>query len=174
MRRAVRTFSMWPDAGGRFRPSHTLRRAELASAMLAGARVPQFMPAFPNFTDLSDATTMSFVESAQTRPGGALFPDAPRGGPFRPDEGVTRLLAAIVLVRAAGLEAETALPGASALPGVTDAGSIPFAWRGHVSVARAHGLLSSEAQFNPNGAFTRADLARALAVIAELQTREDE
>ena len=161
---------MLPNGGGQFRPARTLKRVDLAAAMVTGARVPQFMPTQPSFLDVYDATTMCFVESAQARPGGALFPDAVRGGTFRPDEGVTRLIAAIVLVRAAGLEAEATAPGAGMLVGVTDAASIPSAWRGHVAVARSYGLVPSGSQFNPNGAFTRADLARALAIITRLQT----
>ncbi len=168
LREAVRSFSMWPDAGGNFHPSRTLTRAELAAAMIAGARIPQYMASSPSYTDVGDATTMSYVESAQARPGGALFPDAPRGAAFRPEEGVTRLVAAIVLVRAAALEEEAEAAKSGGVPGITDGNLIPSAWRGHVAVARARGLVSTGEEFNPSGAFTRADLARALAVITRL------
>jgi len=162
---AVRALAMWPDADGNFRPAAAATRAELAEAMIAGARVPQYIPANPSFIDVSDATTSDFAEGAQ-----ALFPDAVRGGTFRPDDAVTRLTAAVVLVRAAGLRAEAESKAGATLP-YTDAAYIPYALRGYVQVAVSRGLLTSGQQFNPNGAFTRADLARGVATILRIDTQ---
>jgi hypothetical protein len=162
IRQSVRAFAMWPDADGLFRPGALLSRFELAAGVVAAGRVPQYVPATPSFTDVSDATTLNFVESAQS-----LFPDVVRGGPFHPDERASRLLAAIVLVRAAGLEAEAQSRMNAALR-FTDADDIPDEWRGHVYVATQRGLVSAGERFNPTGAFSRAGLAQALAAIVKL------
>ena len=142
----------------RFRPSRAVTRVGMCAAMVTGARVPQYVPTRPASWTCTTRRRCTSSRARRRAPGGAFFPDAVRGGTFRPDDGVTRLVAAIVLVRAAGLEAEATAPGAGMLFGVTDAASIPSVWRGHVAVARSYGLVPSGSQFNPNGAFTRADL----------------
>jgi serine protease AprX len=165
IRQSVRALAMWPDADGNFRPGALATRAELAEAMIASARVPQYMPASPSFPDVQDATTMDFAEGAS-----ALFPDAARGSNFRPDDPVTRLTAAIVLVRAAGLRAQAEAQAGAFLP-YTDASSIPSAYRGYVQVAISRGLMTSGMQFNPCGTVTRADLARGVAAILRMNTQ---
>jgi serine protease AprX len=164
IREAVRAMATWPDADGLFRPGAAVTRSELAEAMIVGARVPQYVPNTPSFLDVRDATTMNFAEGAQP-----LFPDAVRGGYFRPDDLATRLVAAVVLVRAAGLQAE-ADSKAGAYLGYTDAGSIPWNLRGYVQVAVGRGLISSGQQFNPSGALTRAELARGVATLLRMNT----
>jgi serine protease AprX len=166
VRVALRTLTMWPH-GSYFRPSFAVTRADLAGAMVAGGRTPQYMPARSNFTDISDRATMNFVESAQADPDGALFPDAQRGGAFRPDDAVTRLIAAVVLVRAAGLESE-AQANMTTQVNFIDAASIPAQYRGHVYVAIHRGLISRSESFEPNAAFTRADLAQALSTLSRI------
>ncbi|MFL6333748.1 MAG: S8 family serine peptidase [Pyrinomonadaceae bacterium] len=165
IRRAVAALAIWPYADGLFRPAATVSRAELAEAMIAGARIPQYVPNTPSFVDVQDTTTMNFAEGAQS-----LFPDAVRGGAFRPDDRATRLVAAVVLVRAAGLKAEAESKAGVFLP-YTDAASIPYELRGYVQVAVTQGLLSSAAQFNPSGAITRAELARGVSTILQLNTQ---
>ncbi len=162
IRQSMRSLAMWPDADGRFRPGAAVTRWELAAAMIAGARVPQYVPATPSFLDVSDDTTMDFIEGSQS-----LFPDAMRGGNFRPDAYATRLTSAVVLVRAAGLQQE-ADSKAGAFLGYTDAQSIPWGLRGYVQVAVSRGLISSAQQFNPTGALTRAELARGVATIVRM------
>jgi serine protease AprX len=162
IRRAVAALAMWPGADGRFRPGAAVSRAELAEAMIAGARIPQYVPNTPSFVDVQDTTTMNFAEGAQ-----ALFPDAARGGAFRPDDRATRLVAAVVLVRAAGLRAEAESKAGVFLP-YTDAASIPYELRGYVQVAVTNGLISSATQFNPSGTLTRAELARGVATILQM------
>ena len=151
----------WPEAGGYFRPSRQVTRAELAAAVVAAGRAPQYVPDTPSFTDVFDVTTMNAAESARE-----LFPDAPRGGAFLPDARVDRMLAAIVLVRAAGLEDE-ARANMATPTNFTDSLSIPFDQRGYAYVAVMRGLLPSGEAFDPKGAFTRVQLAQALATIAE-------
>ena len=161
IRRAVSSLAMWPYADGLFRPASAVSRAELAEAMIAGARVPQYVPNTPSFVDVQDTTTMNFAEGAQS-----LFPDAVRGGAFRPDDRATRLVAAVVLVRAAGLRAE-ADSKAGVFLAYTDAASVPYDLRGYVQVAVQYGLMSSGPAFNPDGPVTRAELARGVSTILQ-------
>ena len=161
---AFRSLTIAP-IGTQFRPNFAVTRANLAAALVQGARVPQYLPGQSSYTDIRDRTTMLFVESAQASPNGALFPLIGTGGPFQPDAAVDRLTAVVALVRAAGLrqQAET---GAYTLT-YTDAASIPSSLRGCVAVAVQNGLIrTSGTSFNPQGAFTRMDLAHALAKIS--------
>jgi hypothetical protein len=161
-----RSLVMWP-VGQRFRPGFAVTRADLAMALVLGARVPQYLPAQSNYSDIRDRATMLFVESVQASPNGALFPGASAGGAFMPDSGVDRLTAVIALVRAAGLR-QQAESGAYTLT-YTDAGSIPASLRGYVAVAVQNGLIRVNGTgFNPQGSFTRLDLSHAMARIATL------
>jgi len=132
-----------------------------------GARIPQYLPAVASYSDVRDNLTMSFVESTQANPAGPLFIDAPAGGRFRPNDNVTRLVAAVALVRAAGLRSE-AEAGTLAPLSFLDASSVPAEFRGYVSVAVSRGLLSSGGLFQPQNSLSRAELAHAIALI---QTR---
>jgi hypothetical protein len=153
--------------GQRFRPGFGITRADLATALVLGARVPQYLPAQSSYTDIRDRATMLFVESAQASPNGALFPGTATGGAFLPDSGVDRLTAVIALVRAAGLR-QQAESGNNTLT-YTDAGSIPASLRGYVAVAVQNGLIKlNGTAFNPQGSFTRLDLSHAMARIATL------
>ena len=162
----VRSFAMWP-VGGKFRPGFSVSRADLATALVLGARIPQYLPAVATYSDVHDNLTMSFVESAQANPSDPLFIDAPAGGRFRPNDSVTRLAAAIALVRAAGLRSEAEAATLAPLS-FLDASSVPAELRGYVSVAVSRGLLSSGVLFQPQNPLSRAELAHAIALI---QTR---
>jgi hypothetical protein len=167
---ALRSFVM-TSYGNHFRPSAAVSRANLAQALVAGARVPQYLPGQPDYMDVRDASRLIFVESAQAAPTGPLFADAVAGGQFRPDAAVDRLTAAIALVRAAGFRADAEAQAGTPLP-YTDASAIPYELRGYVAVAVSRGLLTvNGATFNPQGALTRADLAHALATIMRSATQ---
>ncbi len=159
---SIRSFTMWP-IGAKFRADHAVTRSDLASAMVLGGRVPQYLPGQSSYRDVSQPTTMLFVESAQASPTGALFVDVTKGSQFRPNDNATRLAAAVALVRAAGLRAD-AESHAGPLP-YLDAASIPTALRGYVAIAVSKGLMETGSSFKPNDAFTRGDLARAVAAI---------
>ena len=162
--RALRTFVMMPY-GKHFRPQFAVTRADLAATLVMMGRAPQYLPGQSRFTDVRDPMTMLFVESAQSAPGGPLFPDAQAGGAFRPDARVDRLTAAVALVRAAGLQAEAESKNLEPL-GFTDAGAIPANLRGYITVAIQRGLIQTEGtEFRPQGDWTRAELAHALAVL---------
>lgn len=161
---SVRSFAMWP-MGSKFRGGSAVTRADMAAALVLGARIPQYLPATASYSDVRDNFTMSFVESAQANPDGALFIDTSSGS-FRPNDNVTRLAAVVALVRAAGLRSEA--EGMNLPLTFLDAATIPAELRGYVSVAVSKGLLSSGLLFQPQNSVSRAELAHAIAVI---QTR---
>ena len=165
----IRSFAMWPN-GTKFRPEFVVTRSGLATALVLGARVPQYMPGAPTYSDVRDNLTMSFVESAQSSPTGSLFLDVTPGGKFRPNDGVTRLIAAVALVRAAGLRAEAEAKANTLLPFV-DGLSIPGELRGYVSVAVSKGFIQADTFFRPQNPFNRGELAHAIAVIQNRATQ---
>jgi serine protease AprX len=161
---AFRSLVMSP-IGSRFRPGFAVTRANLAAALVQAGRAPQYLPGQSSYSDVRDLSTMLFVESAQAAPNGALFPMTSAGSPFQPDAAVDRLTAVVALVRAAGLR-QQAESGTYTLTYV-DSASIPASLRGYVAVAVQNGLIRTNgAAFNPQGSFTRLDLAHALARLA--------
>jgi len=163
----LRSFVM-STRGSRFRPQFTISRSDLASALVVGGRVPQYLAGQPSFTDVIDKPTRTMVESVQAAPGGPLFTDASPGGPFRPDDRAARLTAAIALVRAAGLRSQAESLAGTSLP-VSDAYMIPSSLRGYVKVALDRGLMTADGGvFRPNDAMKRVELAHAMSGIARL------
>lgn len=166
----LRSFVM-ETFGSRFRPQFNVSRLDLASALVVGGRVPQYLAGQPRFSDATDSATRIMVESVQSAPGGPLFTDATTGGPFRPDDNATRLTAAIALVRAAGLRSEAESKAGISLP-VSDAYMIPSSLRGYVWVALDRGLMaSSGGYFLPNQPMKRVELAKAMVGMVRLATQ---
>ncbi|HET6670380.1 MAG TPA: S8 family serine peptidase [Pyrinomonadaceae bacterium] len=159
----IRTLAMQPN-GSSFRPDRTATRADVAMALVAGAQVPQYLAGQPLYSDVQDLTTRLFVESVQSPSNGSIFPDASPGDQFRPNEGVSRLTAAVALVRAAGLRAEAEAKAGTPLA-VLDASLVPSELRGYVSLAIEQGLLQSDSLFRPQNLLTRAELAQAIALL---------
>src|SRR5262245_57953524 len=166
----LRSFVM-ATSGAHFRPQFTVSRYDLASALVVGGRVPQYMAGSPRFTDVTNRVTRNIVESVQSAPGGPLFTDAPLGGSFRPNDRATRLTSAVALVRAAGLRSQAESLAGTSLP-LTDPASIPSSLRGYVKVALDRGLMTADgAVFRPNDAMKRFELARSMAGMARLATQ---
>jgi serine protease AprX len=166
----LRSFVM-ATSGNNFRPQFTISRYDLASALVVGGRVPQYMAGQPRFTDATDRVTRNIVDSVQSAPGGPLFTDASPGGPFRPNNRATRLTAAIALVRAAGLRSQAESLAGTSLP-LSDAPQIPSNLRGYVKVALDNGLMAADGQvFRPNDAMKRHELAKAMSGMARLATQ---
>ncbi len=165
IRQMLHTFGMLPE-GKNFRPGHGVSRGELAATLVRTGRAPQYLPGYPTYSDVTDTTTMNYVESVQHAPEGAFFPGVTANGRFRPDDKIDRATAAVVLVRAAGLraEAENFTGGQLIFP---DWNQIPLEYRNYVSVALRHGLLTAQgSNFRPQVHLTRAELAHAMTVIA--------
>ena len=164
VKQSLRSFVMLPE-GSRFRPLGLVSRADLATALVRGGRVPQYVAANPLFSDVKDLTTRGAVESAQNFPGGQLFFDISAKNAFHPDESVTKIVAAIALVKAANLQS---LAASTSLT-VTDAEQIPAEWRGYVAVALQKGLLLTDGtKFSPNRSLTRIELAQAMITLNQL------
>ena len=159
----LRSFSMWP-IGSRFRGDFGVSRLDLATSLVLTARVPQYLPGQSNYIDVRDPATRLFVESVQSSPTGSLFIDAQKGGQFRPNDNVTRLAAAVALVRAAGLRSDAEAKAGTLLP-FLDAAAIPNELKGYVSVAISAGLLQADTNFRPQAALSRAELAHAITVV---------
>src|SRR6185312_13650671 len=166
IRQSIRTFSMAP-LGNNFHPELAASRSDLAAALVMGGRVPQYQAPQASYSDVTNATTRVFVESAQSSPNGALFLDVPATGNFKPNDAATRLAAAVAFVRAAGLTAEADAKKNAPLP-CSDALSIPSDLRGYVNVALARGFIAPESAFRPQASFTRGELAQALAAMQKL------
>jgi len=151
---------MLPE-GRKFRPNDAVSRLELAEALVRSGLVPQYMASAAMFTDVRDDDSRNVVESSQASPSGALFYDACPGRKFNPYNGATKLAAAIAFVKAAGLSSQAA---SASLPlTVSDASSIPLAWRGYVAVALQRRFLALDGNaFNPSRSLTRLDLATSL------------
>ena len=152
---------MLPE-GRRFRPDAAVSRLEFAEALIRAGLVPQYMASAPIFNDVRDGDSRNAVESTQAFTSGSLFYDAIPGRNFYPNSGAARLAAAIAFVKAAGLSSEAA---SASLPlRVSDASSIPGAWRGYVAVALKRGFLSLDGNnaFNPSRSLTRVELATSL------------
>ena len=151
---------MLPE-GRKFRPNDAVNRLELAEALVRAGLVSQYMGSAAMFTDVRDDYSRNVVESTQAFPSGALFYDATPGKRFYPYNGATKLAAAIAFVKAAGLSSQAAC---ASLPlTVSDASSIPLAWRGYVAVALQRGFISLDGNaFNPSRNLTRLELATSL------------
>jgi hypothetical protein len=93
-----------------------------------------------------------------------MFIDVAPGERFRPYEAVTRLTAAVALVRAAGLRSEAEARAGTPLA-LLDAQNIPSELRGYVSVAMSEGLLPANTVFRPQDGLKRGELAQAMTII---------
>lgn len=161
---SLSTNLMLPE-GRRFHPDGSVTRLDFAEAVVRSGLVPQYSTAAPMYLDVRDGYSRNSVESIQNAPMGMLLVDAEAGGRYYPHNSLTRLSAAIALVRASGLESAAAT---AVLPiTVTDAASIPTQWRGYVAVALQNGHLTLDGnKFNPTRNLRRIELAGALVKIA--------
>ena len=132
-------------------------RTELAEAIVRTGMIPQYIAGSRMYDDVKEVEWRNVIESAQANPGGKLFFDVGSSGMFMPDEFASRLVAAVAMVKAAGLESQAA---SSTLPlSVSDRNAIPSQWRGHVAVALQKGWMNlNGVAFEPNRALTRAEL----------------
>lgn len=160
IQRTLRSYVMQAK-GSKFRGDWSVTRAELAATMVRAGRAPQYLAAQPVFPDVHDRTTRLWVESAR-----GLFIDG-SGAAFAPNATTSRLVAAIALVRAAGLGSEADARAGDSLVSVLDRLSIPSAYRGYVAIAIQKGLLKLQnGSFRPTSPLTRLDLAHAAVLLS--------
>ena len=129
--------------GGLFRAEDVLTRMELGRALMLGARVPQYVPNKPSFTDLAAGSPEAlFAESLRKEGVMGLGTTA-----FGPAAQVNRLDEAVALVRALRMDKEAKqLAGTTVTTGgkpLTDNADIPTPLRGYVQIALDKGLLAA-------------------------------
>jgi serine protease AprX len=116
---------------------------ELARALMFSARVPQFIPNRPGFTDLAQGTPESLVAESLRKEGVM----GTGGGAFTAGASVSRLEQAVALVRALRLDAQAkALANSNVTSGgqvLTDNAQIPGTLRGYVQLALDKGLMEA-------------------------------
>ncbi|MET0650846.1 MAG: S8 family serine peptidase [Pyrinomonadaceae bacterium] len=178
-------------ADGGFHPDSNVTREDFARLLYMNTALRQSPSAAPKYADVSaelrpiaEAVTAngSTLRDHSFAPAGML---AASGSTFNPTANVSRLEAAVALVRALGLDAEakqkagttvTATYNGIAVP-LSDNAEIPLAMRGYVQIALDRGLLQAffnfeqgpfdfqpvlKARVKANDATTRAFMAYAL------------
>lgn len=129
--------------GGLFRPEDVLSRTELARALMLGARVPQYIPNRPSFTDIATGTPESLFAESLRKEGLMGTSSTTFGGSAQ----VNRLEEVVALVRALRFDKEAkALAGTTVTTGgkaLTDNADIPASLRGYVQLALDKGLLQA-------------------------------
>jgi serine protease AprX len=147
--------------GASFSPGTSVTRAEFAAALLRSGKVPQYTARNPMYVDVTSQTDRNAIESAQLFAGGPLFFDGGGSVSFKLDQNATRLLTAVALIKAAGLESAAAT---ATLPvTLIDAGSVPAQYRGYVALALQKGWMTApNNKFDQNGRLTRLELTRAM------------
>ena len=133
---------MAADAGA-FRPDDVLTRMELARALGMGARVMQYLPNRPSFSDIATGSPEQLFAESLRREGimgmGATA--------FGPGTSVNRLEEAVALVRALRMDAQAKAKANTPVTyngqALTDNAEIPAALRGYVQIALDRGLLQA-------------------------------
>jgi serine protease AprX len=127
--------------GGSFRPDDMLTRIELGRALMFGARVPQYIPTQPSFTDVSGPAAL--VAESLKREGVMGI----NGTTFGPSAAVSRLDQAVALVRALRMDTQAkAKANTNVTSGgqvLTDNAQIPSELRGYVQIALDKGLMEA-------------------------------
>lgn len=160
---SLRRFLMFPE-GNNFRHDAKVSRSDLAEILVRSGLIPQYMAPSPLYADVRDLTTRNTVESVQASPNGKLILDCSTAGIFNRNGDATKLVTAVALVKANNLDS---LASTTSLPmTMTDASSIPAAYRGYVAVALQKGWLNLDGnKFNPNNPVTRLDMTKAIVTM---------
>lgn len=148
-------------ANGDFDGQQPATRLDVARAVMlaAGARVPQYLPYCPTYTDVANNASALFIESVAHSPRGDLMPTA--GNQFNPQSESNRLTVAVAMVKALGLSTN-----GQTNPGLADWSTIPYSARPYVSLAVSRGLMNATAgYFRPFDSITRTELALSAAAL---------
>ncbi|MCR4398853.1 MAG: S-layer homology domain-containing protein [Firmicutes bacterium] len=169
---AAGVLSGFPE--GDFRPEDRVTRAQFVKMLIGARRLMAGAggggdgggqaPSVGLFSDVaSDAWYRPFLDRAVAD--GIVVP-SDYGGVFGAGKAITRREAAMMLVRARGLESAAAEKRGAALP-YTDTDSQPDWAKGYLAVALEQGLMMGDpgGSFRPHGPLTRAE---ACAVICRL------
>jgi serine protease AprX len=160
-RQALMTGLMRAD--GDFAAGSPATRLDVARAVMlgAGARVPQYLPYSPTYSDTPDNPNALFIESVAHSPRGDLMVTS--GSQFNPQGPSNRLTVAVAMVKALGLSTN-----GQSNPGIYDWSTIPSWARPYVSLAITRGLMSaSSGYFRPFDSLTRGELALAAVALQQ-------
>ena len=150
--------SGFPD--GTYRPSESFTRAQAAAVMVKAMGLSTDGVIANTFTDVP-VSHWAFIAIGAAEKAGLIsgFPD----GTYRPNDTLTRAQSVALILRLSGQP----LPQ-TPLPRPVDIS--PEHWAAaSVAVALDAGMLDlQDIRFNPNGAFTRSDMARALSTAMTL------
>jgi serine protease AprX len=158
VKRALRT-GLLTTSSADFSGAIPATRLDVARVVMlgGGARIPQYLPDSPSFSDEPDEASAVLIESVTHSPFGDLLGSAESR--FYPQSSVNRTTVAIAIVKALGLESD-AQAASSINPGLVDWNQIPIAARGYVSLAISRNLMrASSGMFRPNDSITRLELA---------------
>lgn len=164
--RALRT-GLVSSLSGDFSAGSFATRLDVARALAlgGGARVPQYLPDAPTFSDEPRNSNAIFIESVTHSPYGDLM--GTTGPAFNPQARIDRTSVAIALAKALALDQEAQAANVTN-PGLADWNLIPVQARGYVSVAISHNLMrASSGYFRPQDSITRLDLARAAVALQQ-------
>lgn len=141
----------YPD--GTFLPDNSISREEFAAVLARAKGLKALASASPYFADVGP-DTWSYGNIQALVEAGILHP-ADYGGILQPGAAITRIEIATMLVRAAGLEDETAKKADL----VYFSDSMPSWAKGYVTVALNHGLVAGyeDATFRCQGQASRAE-----------------
>lgn len=165
--RALRT-GLVPCLSGDFSAGAFATRLDVARALAlgAGARVPQYLPDSPSFSDEPRDGSAIFIESVTHSPFGDLM--GTTGTSFNPQARMDRTSVAVALVKALALDQE-AQAASVTNPGLADWNLIPAQARGYVSVALSRNLMrAASGYFRPLDSINRLDLARAAVTLQQV------
>jgi serine protease AprX len=163
---ALRTGLMTATSGD-FAPSVSATRLDVARAVMlgAGARVPQYLPDSPSYTDEPSDDSIIFIESVAHSPYGDLM--VTTGKTFNPQAQIDRATVAVAMVKALGLD-QDAQAASATNPGLVDWNLVPTGARGYVSIAITRGLMRANlGYFRPQDFMTRVELAAAATALRQ-------
>jgi hypothetical protein len=161
--RALRT-GLIDSPSGNFTAGESATRLDFARAVMlgAGARVPQYLPDTPSFSDEPPDGAI-FIESIVNSPFGNLA--GTTGTLFNPQGPVDRATVALAIVKALGLDKEAVLASFNN-PGLSDWNLIPPEARGYVSLVVSRNLMRPAfGRFRPTEPITRLELAAAAVAL---------
>ncbi len=157
------------DSNGNFNPGSQVTRAEFATMLVKGLKLPLNQGATQTYTDvLTNNWAYPYIEAAHNYLTG--YQNSNGQSYYSLQSPATREDVIVSLIKALGLENET--PDLSALSNFADANQIPANLRGYMAIAIKHGLVngslqSGECLLNPRGRLTRAEAAALLDKILQ-------
>jgi len=168
---ALGAINGYPD--GSFKPDNTITRAEFAKTLCTALKLElHYGYVFDDVPESHWANTYIFTLARTTPP---IINENEYGKNYKPDEPITRVEIAKMVVRAMGLEDEAKNP-ANRNTGFADNSSIAAADRGYVKIAKEKGIINGypDGTFRPQQTAKRGEAAKmVVAMLAVMTGYED-